>query len=49
MSSPYDPKPSIKIENGVIVELDGKKRRFDFIDQFIRPCNPYDRAERSIH
>ncbi len=36
MSSPYDPKPSIKIEDGVIVELDGKKREeFDFIDQFI--------------
>lgn len=36
MSSPYDPKPSIKIEAGVIVELDGKKREdFDFIDYFI--------------
>jgi hypothetical protein len=36
MHSPYDPKPSIKIENGKIVELDGKKREdFDFIDEFI--------------
>ena len=36
MSSPYDPKPSIKIENNIIVELDGKAREdFDFIDQFI--------------
>ena len=36
MSSPYDPKPSIQVENGVITELDGKKREdFDFIDQFI--------------
>ncbi len=36
MSSPYDPKPSIKVEDGKIVELDGKKREdFDFIDQFI--------------
>lgn len=36
MSSPYDPKPSIKVEGGKIVELDGKKREdFDFIDQFI--------------
>ena len=26
MSSPYDPKPSIKVEGGKIVELDGKKR-----------------------
>ncbi|SHE55225.1 glycerol dehydratase large subunit [Caldanaerobius fijiensis DSM 17918] len=36
MESLRDPKPSIKIENGVIVELDGKKRdEFDFIDEFI--------------
>ncbi|MBS4007361.1 MAG: propanediol/glycerol family dehydratase large subunit [Clostridium sp.] len=36
MGSPNDPKPSIKIENNVIVELDGKTRdRFDMIDQFI--------------
>lgn len=33
---PNDPKPSIKIENGVVVELDGKTRdEFDFIDTFI--------------
>ncbi|MDR3172835.1 MAG: propanediol/glycerol family dehydratase large subunit [Treponema sp.] len=36
MSGPNDPKPSIKIENGRIVELDGKKRAdFDMIDTFI--------------
>ena len=36
MTSPYDPKPSVKVANGRIVELDGKKREdFDFIDQFI--------------
>lgn len=36
MVSPYDPSPSIEIENGVVVELDGKKRSdFDFIDFFI--------------
>jgi len=36
MKSPYDPEPSVKVENGVIVELDGKAREsFDFIDQFI--------------
>lgn len=36
MDSPYDPKPSLKIENGVIVEMDSKKREdFDFIDTFI--------------
>ena len=36
MSSPYDPKPSVRVEDGKIVELDGKPREdFDFIDQFI--------------
>lgn len=36
MGSPNDPDPSIKIENGVIMEMDGKVREdFDFIDLFI--------------
>ena len=36
MDSPYDPEPSLKIENGVITEMDGKSRaEFDFIDSFI--------------
>lgn len=36
MSSPYDPKPSVRVADGKIVELDGKCREdFDFIDQFI--------------
>ncbi|MCR1898400.1 propanediol/glycerol family dehydratase large subunit [Irregularibacter muris] len=36
MDSPYDPKPSIKIEKGKVVELDGKKREdFDLIDTFV--------------
>ena len=36
MGSPNDPKPSIKIENGKVVELDSKKREdFDMIDRFI--------------
>lgn len=36
MQSLYDPKPSIKIENNRIIEMDGIKREdFDFIDQFI--------------
>jgi propanediol dehydratase large subunit len=36
MDSPYDPKPSVRVENGTIVEMDGKERAdFDFIDQFI--------------
>ncbi|MCR8744840.1 propanediol/glycerol family dehydratase large subunit [Romboutsia lituseburensis] len=36
MNSPNDPKPSIKIENGRVVELDNKQREnFDMIDRFI--------------
>lgn len=36
MNSSQDPKPGIKIENGIIVELDGKKREdFDSIDTYI--------------
>jgi propanediol dehydratase large subunit len=36
MDSENDPVPSIKIEHGVVVEMDCKKRAdFDFIDRFI--------------
>lgn len=36
MNSPYDPKPSIKVVNGIVEELDGKLRKdFDFNDRFI--------------
>ncbi|MFD1123926.1 propanediol/glycerol family dehydratase large subunit [Lentilactobacillus raoultii] len=36
MMGKNDPKPSIKIENGVVTELDGKKKEdFDLIDQYI--------------
>ncbi len=36
MMGPNDPKPSIKIENGVVTELDSKKRDdFDLIDMYI--------------
>jgi propanediol dehydratase large subunit len=36
MSSPGDPQPSIKVENGKIIELDGKPREeFDMLDQFL--------------
>lgn len=50
MTSPYDPKPSVKVANGRIVELDGKKREdFDFIDQFIADyAMNVDRAEASM-
>lgn len=36
MMGPNDPKPSIKVENGKIVEMDGKKLEdFDLIDLYI--------------
>ena len=50
MSSPYDPKPSVRVEGGKIVELDGKQRDdFDFLDQFIADyAINIDRAEASM-
>ncbi|WP_187118741.1 propanediol/glycerol family dehydratase large subunit [Massilioclostridium coli] len=50
MSSPYDPKPSIKVQDGIIVEMDGKTRdEFDFIDQFIADyAINIDRTEHSM-
>lgn len=42
MESSGDPKPSLKLQGGQIVEMDGKtKDEFDFLDQFI--------AERAIN
>lgn len=36
MDSPYDPQPSLRIENGRVAEMDGKVREdFDFNDSFI--------------
>lgn len=36
MNGPNDPKPSIRVQNGKVVELDGKSRDdFDMIDTFI--------------
>jgi propanediol dehydratase large subunit len=36
MDSPYDPRPSVRVENGVVVEMDGRTREeFDFLDRFI--------------
>lgn len=36
MESEYDPEPSIEIKDGVIVEMDGRRREeFDSIDMFI--------------
>ena len=36
MDSPFDPAPSVRVQDGAIVEMDGVARaEFDFIDQFI--------------
>jgi len=36
MNSPTDPRPSLKVEKGLVVEMDGKCREdFDMIEQFI--------------
>jgi propanediol dehydratase large subunit len=36
MESDYDPQPSVRVEDGRIVELDGRTReQFDFMDTFI--------------
>jgi propanediol dehydratase large subunit len=50
MKSPYDPDPSVKIENGVITELDGRPRaEFDLLDQFIADhAIRIDRCESSM-
>lgn len=50
MDSPNDPKPSIKIDNGVIVELDGKPcDEFDMLDSFIAAYGiNIDRAEEAM-
>jgi propanediol dehydratase large subunit len=50
MESPYDPKPSIKIENGKVVEMDGKRKdEFDLIDHFIATYGvSLDRAQEVI-
>ena len=50
MNSPFDPKPSIKIENGVVVEMDGKCRdKFDMLDVFIADyAIDLDRAEEAM-
>lgn len=50
MRSPYDPVSSIRVQDGKITELDGKKREeFDFIDQFIADyAINIERAEKSM-
>lgn len=50
MKSPYDPKPSIKIENGQVIELDGVERdNFDFVDAFIaNHCINTDKANEMM-
>ena len=41
MESPHDPKPSIRVEGGTIVEMDGKSRaEFDFIEHLYANQTP---------
>jgi propanediol dehydratase large subunit len=36
VDSPYDPQPGLRVENGCVVEMDGKPRaQFDMLDLFI--------------
>lgn len=50
MDSPNDPKPSIKLRDGVVIELDGKSREeFDMIDTFVATYGiNLDRAEEAM-
>ena len=49
--SPLDPAPSLEIENGVVIEMDGVPREeFDLIDHFIvRHALDLDVAERAMN
>jgi len=51
MDSPLDPSPSLKIEEGVVVEMDGVRREeFDLIDHFIaRHALNLEVAERAMN
>ena len=49
MSSPYDPKPSIKVEGGKIVELDGRKREdFDLLTSLLPITQSTSREQKSL-
>lgn len=50
MESPNDPDPSVTVEDGRIVEMDGKERdEFDFIDRFIADyAIDVERAEEAV-
>jgi propanediol dehydratase large subunit len=50
IDSPLDPRPSIRVENGIVIEMDGVPRdEFDLIDHFIA-CHAVDVdiAERAM-
>jgi propanediol dehydratase large subunit len=51
MDSPLDPSPSLKIEEGSVVEMDGKRREeFDLLDHFIAShALNLDVAERAMN
>src|SRR5688500_3938382 len=49
-ASPNDPEPSLRIEDGRVVELDGKpEAEFDLLDEFIaRRCIDLSAAEEAM-
>jgi propanediol dehydratase large subunit len=49
VGSPFDPSPSLRIKNGVVIEMDGvESKNFDLIDDFItRNALNLDIAERT--
>ena len=50
MESPFDPKPNLVVKQGIVAEMDGKKRKdFDIIDFFIlRHGLNLEQAEKSM-
>ena len=50
MESPFDPKPSLVVEEGIVEEMDGKKRKdFDIIDYFIiQHCLDIKQAQKGM-
>ena len=50
MDSPADPKPSLRLENGAVMEMDGVQRAdFDMLDYFIAEHGlDLDKAERAM-
>ena len=47
MDSPNDPTPSLVVEDGRVVELDGRREQdWDALDHFVAPVRPRPRGRR---